>query len=323
MRRLLFLALLAASAIAQQQQERPPDMPLTPEVRTQIIEAAADRIERHYVDPVKAKEIAAALRAAAKSGPVAEAKTALELVPPVNRILQAMGDRHLRFGYSHEPDTRDPDAPETAEEKVARRREAESDGYGIHGIERREGNIGVLTWARFHDPDVAGDAVAAAMQLLHATDALIIDLRNSAGGSPEMVTLLLTYFLPEGDPVLLSTIENRYKGMTQQFWSLPYVPGPRYTGKPVYVVTSKRTWSAGEGLTEHLRRLRGAIVVGETTRGGARMSRWINVHPNFAVSVSVARHIGDVVDWEGVGIKPDVAVTEGEALEEAYRLARP
>jgi C-terminal processing protease CtpA/Prc len=135
------------------------------------------------------------------------------------------------------------------------------------------------------------------------------------------VALLVSYFMPPSeDPVLLSTIENRYLGAIQQFWTVPYLGAPRY-GKNVYVLTSARTFSAGEGFTEAMRRMRGVTIVGETTRGGARLSRWFAVHPNFAVSVSVAHHIGATKDWEGVGIVPDVAVPDSDALRTAHLLA--
>lgn len=309
MRRLLVLLLVTTAAMAQPQ--RPPDLSITAEERAKIIEGVAEKIEQYYVEPDKAKAIAAALRWAA----FRETK-ALDLVPAVNKILQAAGgDRHLRFGYDHNPSTGKEDTPEELALDAAQ------NGFGIGGVQRLEDNIGLLTWRKFHSPTHAGEAVTAAMKLLEGTDALIIDLRHSGGGSPEMVCFLLTYFLPEGNPVLISTIENRYRGRTEQTWTLPYVPGRRYTGKPVYILTSKQTFSAGEGFAEHMRRLAGATVVGETTRGGARMSRWMPVHPNFAVSVSIARHLPPTKDWEGVGITPDVTVPEAVALQEAVRLA--
>lgn len=304
MRHLFLCAFFALTAAAQ----RPPDMTVTPEVREQIIRKAADQIERYYVEADKAKEIAAALRKATFTQ-----TSALELVPAVNRVLrEAGGDRHLRFGYSHEPhDENEEDKPDVEG--------ARDNAFGIHGVQRLEGNVGLLTWAKFHEPELAGDAVAAAMKLLEPTDALIIDLRNSEGGSPAMVTLLLSYFVR--DSVHVSTVYNRFKETTSQVWTLPYVPGRRYVGKPVYILTSKRTWSAGEGFSEHMRRLAKATLVGETTKGGARMSRWITIHPNFAISVSVARHI-DGTDWEGVGLEPDVEVPEAQALETAHNLAK-
>jgi hypothetical protein len=299
--------------------QRPADMPVSAAEKSQIVLAAADRIERYYIDAAKGKEIADDLRRSLKEGPVAEAATALALVPPVNRILSAKGDKHLRFGYSAEPDLRPENAPETPEERAANLREIRENGFGIESVARLEGNIGLLTWRKFHEPVFAGDAFAAAMRLLEPTDALIIDLRNSEGGSPQMVAMMLSSFLPADDPILISSVETR--DGVRQSWTLPYVPGPRYVGKKVFLLTSKRTFSAGEGFTEHMRRLRGAVVIGERTKGGARMSRWIRIHPNFAVSVSVARHLPPTKDWEGVGITPDVEVPEGEALKKALEIA--
>lgn len=290
----MFLLLLTLFA-----QQPPPDMPLTIERRAQIIENTAKKIEELYVDPEKGKEIATALRTASFTE-----LRALELVPAVNRILKTSGDKHLRFGY---------DAAPSKDEDTA------ADPPAIPEVKRLAGNIGLLTWKKFQDPAVLGDAVMKAIKQLATTDALIIDLRNSEGGSPDMVMLLLTCFMPAGDPVLVSQTYFRPTNFTRQFWTLPYVPVPRYAKKNVYILTSSRTFSAGEGFCEHMRRLRHATLVGETTRGGAHMSRWENVDPNFAVSVPIARHLEH--DWEGVGIKPDVAVPEADALKVAHELA--
>ena len=67
-----------------------------------------------------------------------------------------------------------------------------------------------------------------------------------------------------------------------------------------------------------MRRLRGAVVVSEATRGGSHLSRWVHVHPNFAVSVPLAHHVGATRDWEGTGIKPDITVSREEALRTAH-----
>ena|SRR5947209_3199546 len=285
----LLLALVA--------QQRPPDMPITPERRAAIVEGTAKKIEEEYVDPDKGKEIAAALRKA--SFPQV---TALELVRAVNAVLQTAGDKHLRFGYDASPE-----AADSAEESLA-----------AFGVRRLDGNIGLLTVPKFQDPAVAGDALMKAMKQLAPTKALIVDLRNSAGGSPDMVTLMVSCFMAE-EPVLVSTAYFRPSNSTHQYWTLPYLPIARYVNKPVYILTSKRVFSAAEGFCEHMRRLRHAIVVGETTRGGAHMSRWENVDPNFAVSVPIARPLDH--DWEGTGITPDVAVSEADAVETAIAMA--
>jgi len=105
----LFLILVATTALGQQ--KPPADLPLTALERAKLVEAAAARIDNSYVDPAKAKEIAASLRDAAKSGQFDSSTSALQLVPAVNRVLRTSGDLHLRFGYSAEPQPMNEDAP--------------------------------------------------------------------------------------------------------------------------------------------------------------------------------------------------------------------
>lgn len=279
-------------------QQRPPDMPLTPERRAQIVENTAKKIEELYVYPDKGKELAAAIRGTSFTQP-----SALELVPAVNAVLKTSGDGHLRFGYDPAPAADDKDDEEPLAAPV---------------VKRLPGNIGLLTMKEFQDPATAGDAVMSAMKKIASTRALIIDLRKCLGGSPQMVMLLLSCFMPP-EPVLVSTVYFRPTNSTRQFWTFPYLPIPRYTDKPVYILTSKGDFSATEGFCSHMQRLRHAIVVGETTRGGAHMATWEKVDPNFAVSVPIARHLEH--DWEGVGVKPDVAVSEQDALKTALAMA--
>src|SRR5436305_1831101 len=120
MKRLVLVLLCASAALAQ----RPPDLPITPPERTKIILATADRIERYYFDAATGKTIAVALRASVGSEAVTHATSALELVPVVNRLLKDNGgDRHLRFGYQHEPQTETGDLPETLQQRADRIRD--------------------------------------------------------------------------------------------------------------------------------------------------------------------------------------------------------
>ena len=75
------------------------------------------------------------------------------------------------------------------------------------------------------------------MELVAGTYALILDLRHNRGGSPEGVVFWCSYLLDER-PTHLNDIFHADTGETRQFWALPYVPGTRYTDRPVYVLTS-------------------------------------------------------------------------------------
>ena len=58
------------------------------------------------------------------------------------------------------------------------------------------GNVGLLELSRFVRPEFSGETAGNAMAFLAATDALIIDLRNSQRGSPDMGAVSGQLLLP-------------------------------------------------------------------------------------------------------------------------------
>jgi C-terminal processing protease CtpA/Prc len=197
------------------------------------------------------------------------------------------------------------------------------DNFGIRRVERLDGNVGYLDLRRMAVPANAGPAIAAAMELVAGTYALIIDLRYNGGGAAEGVALWCSYLLPEEPPVHLNDIFHADTGETRQFWALPYVPGTRFVDRPVYVLTSRRTFSGGEELCYNLQALGRAELIGETTGGGAHPTRGFRISPAVHIGVPFARSINPVTgtNWEGAGVVPDVAVPAEEAYDVAYAKA--
>jgi hypothetical protein len=196
------------------------------------------------------------------------------------------------------------------------------DNFGIHRVERLDGNIGYLDLRRMPLPENAGPAIAAAMELVGGTYALIIDLRRNGGGSPGGVTVWCSYLLPE-EPVHLNDIFSADTGETRQFWSLPYLPGGRYLDKPVYVLTSGRTFSGGEDLAYTLQALGRAELIGETTGGGAHPTRPFPVSAAVHIAIPFARSINPVTgtNWQGTGVIPDTPLPADKAYPAAYAKA--
>ena len=137
-----------------------------------------------------------------------------------------------------------------------------------------------------------------------------------------MYLLLISYFF-DSDMVHLSDLINSRSKTTQQFWTLPYVPGQRLSDVDLYILTSERTFSAAEQFTYDLQSLKRAVVVGEATGGGAHMTTPMVVDDNFYIFIPFvgARNPITNTNWEGVGIQPDVKVAEVDALKTAYLLA--
>ena len=132
-------------------------------------------------------------------------------------------------------------------------------------------------------------SVASAMNFFSNCDALIIDLRNNGGGWGEMVAFMCSYFVYGDTTVLMSTGYSRPGDEYFQSWSMPYVPGKTMSNIPLYIITSKSTFSAAEEFCYNLKHLKRATIVGETTRGGAHPISPKVLNDNLAVNVYKSR----------------------------------
>ena len=214
----------------------------------------------------------------------------------------------------------DQDEPTDHEARLlAMRRRGRLDNFGIHRVERLEGNVGYLDIRRVPVPAFAGPAIAAAMELVAGTYALIIDLRRNGGGAPDGVVFWCSYLFGH-PPTHFNDIFRADTGETRQFWSVDYLPGPRYLDRPVYVLTSSRTFSGGEDFCYTLQALGRAVVIGETTGGGAHPTRGFPISAAVHIAIPFARSINPVTgtNWQGTGVVPDVAVPEADARDVAY-----
>lgn len=316
--------LLALSVLSLAVPARADPTPVTAAVRGQVIEGALRHLQAAYVYPAVAERMAAAVREKQRSGAYDGLHTTEALCQSLTADLRAVSkDRHLRVIYSERPLPMDRDhgveSPSERAEHLARSRHL---NFGFERVERLAGNIGYLDLRYFDTPELGGATAAAAMSLLGNSDALIIDLRYNRGGEPAMIALVTSYLF-DGEPVHLNDIYWRPDDSTQQFWTLPYVPGPRLAGKDVYVLTSHETFSGGEEFANNLKVLRRATLLGEVTGGGAHPSALRRITDHFGIVVPAGRAINPVTktNWEGVGVTPDIEVPAVQALAHARVLA--
>ena len=296
-------------------------------MQTEEIRAVVGRlgalVAEHYVFPETGREVADRLAAATADGRYDELREPERLAERVTADLQVGNhDKHLRLRFHRDglPDEADPIA-----EEAHWRRRAALDAGGMARVERLDGNIGLLEIRPLlYAPTHAGPAVTAAMTLLASTDALLLDLRRCLGGSPDQVAFVCSHLVDADDAVHLNDLVTPADGTTRQFWTSPYVPGPRFGGsKPIWVLTSSVTFSGAEELSYNLQQLGRAVIVGERTGGGAHPRRGFKLHEQLEATISVQRAMNPVsgTNWEGTGVTPDVAVPADEAFAEAYRRA--
>lgn len=293
---------------------------ITSSEQIKVIHAAAELIEARYVDAQKAQKIAKALRESnarwqEPRQPETFAKDATSFFRTVSN------DGHLGLSYSTEV------IPEEQGEAVFSASEMErwygsQINHGIERIERLPDNIMLLDLRVFPPPSMAGDVFSAAMTVVAQADALIIDLRKNGGGA-ETANLLAGYLLEPGSP--LSGAYDRPTDTRTYISSPAWVPGRRYgSKKPLYILISRKTFSAAEAVAYDLQALKRAVIIGEVTGGGAHPFEYRRVHPHFAVDLPEAKSINPVTgsNWQDIGVKPDVAVPAEQALEKALELAR-
>jgi hypothetical protein len=294
----------------------------------EIVTTALSLLRTNYVFPEVAEQAATAVEARLAAGEYDDLDE-ITLTELVTRHLQDItGDKHLRLRLGGGPEPGGPGRrpgpePDNHEaRRLAMRQRGRLANFGIRRVERLDGNVGYLDVRGVAMPANAGPAIAAAMELVAGTYALIIDLRRNGGGSPEGVVFWCSYLLTE-EPTHLNDIFHADTGETRQFWALPYVPGTRYVDRPVYVLTGHRTFSGGEDFCYTLQALGRAELIGETTGGGAHPTRGFPISRAVHIGIPFARSVNPVTgtNWEGTGVIPDVAVPEAEAYDVAYAKA--
>jgi C-terminal processing protease CtpA/Prc len=221
-------------------------------------------------------------------------------------------DKHLAVTVVA-PAARQPGSAPTRAEAARR------DNGGVRRVELLAGNVGYVDIRFFWRLDEAQAAVDAAMQLLARADAVIFDMRNNSGGSPETVARVLSYLF-DGAPTVLFEITPR-TGAPTRYATTP-VDG-RNGRRPLYVLTSTRSFSGGEGFAFILQDRGRAEVIGEPTAGAANPGRPYPVNDLFAVVVPNGRllTVPSGRNWEGSGVRPDVSSPADETVRVAHERA--
>ena len=315
------LALGSQVAVAQGGPADEPDGTVDAAARTAIIDGSLKRLNDSYVFPDVAKKMEQAIRDRIAKKEYDQITSARAFAEALTKHLQEVShDKHLRVRYSHEPiPVRQNRQEPTAEERERYRLGNMWGNFGFERVERLEGNVGYLSLRGFNDPNGAEETIAAAMNFLGNTEALIIDLRRNGGGSPEMVALISSYLFGE-KPVHLNSLYWREGNRTDDFWTKEKVLGKRFADKEVYVLTSNRTFSAAEEFSYNLKNLKRATIVGEVTGGGANPGGVFRITEHFGVFVPTGRAINPIskTNWEGTGVKPDLEVPADHALKTAH-----
>jgi hypothetical protein len=315
-------ASLCIAPVASAQQQQPPqaDMGMDAGTRAAIIEAVIHNLQNSYVFPAVAASIEKDIRARSAAGAFDALTSANAFASAMTALLRedSHGDRHLEVLYFAQEVPEDRPGKQDAHGGESDAADARRHNFGFASVARLPGNIGYIDLHEFTPSVDKSGRMASAMNLVGDTKALIVDLRKCGGGDTDAVKFVSSYFY--GKPTHLNDIYFRDEDRTEVRWTLAQVPGQRYAqDKQVYLLTGKDTFSGCEDFAYTLKNNGRAILVGESTGGGAHPGSPHRLSSHFMMFVPSGRPISPVThtDWEGTGVAPDVVTTADASLDVA------
>lgn len=180
-----------------------------------------------------------------------------------------------------------------------------------------QGNIAYVELNTFGN-DVAWKQFEATFDSIADTDALILDVRRNDGGNSSYGWNILgcltdsafhtgSYAWRGYNPMRRANGPGqRYETIAQSSW--PAQEGENYT-KPVVVLTSARTFSAGEDFVAAFDAMKRGKLIGETTAGSTGNSLAFDLPGGIMARVCFKRDAyPDGEEWVGIGLQPDIVV---------------
>ncbi len=289
---------------------------ITSEEKKAVINKIGKLMDSTYVFPEVAKEAMELLKENEKQGIYSHTKLPEEFARRLTKDLRSItNDLHIQVKFDPESISEEKNQKIKTDLATGTLESLKRENYGFNEVKILDGNIGYLDLRIFISPEYAAETAIAAMNFLANTDAIIFDLRNNRGGSPEMIQLIQSYLFGN-EPVHLNNFYYRPINKHIQTWTLPHVPGKRNPDAEVYVLTSKRSFSAAEEFAFNIKNLERGTLIGETTGGAANPGSTQNINDSFIIFIPSGRAYSPITNtnWEGTGVKPHIEVPEEESL---------
>ena len=312
--------LVFIGAVAAQVSETSPQ--LLDEERQAVVLRISELLEQRYVYQAVGEESGADLMARLQAGEFDDVSDPAAFAARLTDALQDVShDKHLRVRVR--PPQRaqvERDDPARARAQAATRAKARN--YGFEKVERLEGNVGYVDMRYFDGSEEAKPTAAAAMNFLANADAIIFDMRQNGGGSPEMIRYVSSWFF--GESTHLNSLYWRAGERTQEFWTYDDIPGVKRPDVPLFVLTSGRTFSGAEEFSYNMLTQERATLIGEVTGGGANPGGTTTINERFEVFIPVGAAVNPITgtNWEGVGVTPHLEVPAAEAFDIALEKAQ-
>jgi tetratricopeptide (TPR) repeat protein len=312
---ILYLFILFICHVVQGQELRSAE-------KKEIINTIGKLLNENYVFPEQAMQCVEFLNRQYSSGSYNRITHPRKLAEALTRDLRSLtNDKHLRVQEQTSEQKKIVKTDPLLAQLLSIRDKA-IDNYGFREAKILEGNIGYLKINTFEPLDLAKVKVASTLHFLENTDALIFDLRENTGGNPTMVQYICSHFFKH--PTHLNSFYWRRGDYIEDFWTLEKVAGKKRLDVPVFILTSSITFSAGEEFVYNFKTRKRAQLIGTKTAGGANPGHTFTINDRFRVFIPTGRAINPVteVNWEGIGIEPDIEIPAADALPLAFEKAK-
>ena len=281
-----------------------------------VVNAVSSNLKQYYIDQALAQEMAHALQTHEQNGDYNAVRNGAAFADLLSKQLRDIShDMRLDVVFSPAP-LPQPGPPPEAQQKY--RSMMDQLHCTFEKVEILPRNIGYVKLNAFPQTDVCRLAATAVLASVNDADSIIFDLRDNGGGSGDMVMLIAAYLFDHPEYMY-----NPRDNVSERNWTSSPVPGNKLADKPAYILTSRRTISAAEHFTYDLKMLKRATVVGETTAGAAHSGVFHRIDDHFGIGIPETKPLNPFskIDWDVVGIEPDVKAPAGAALEVAKSLA--
>jgi len=325
---LLFVVVMPISMFGQ----KVPNQKIDMVGKLELVDEFTDLLLKHYLYEDTARLMGKLLTDRLSTGEYDHIKMAREFSRALTKDLRAnFRDRHIGISYnpkvSKAMQSGTIDNGGLTEEVIQEQLAIEIyENFRIPEVRRFKGNIGYLKIDQLLPPVYAtgySEKLAAAIELIADSDAIILDLRDNVGGYDGGVELLLSYFFEPGTHVS-KVITRTPEGLrTVNSYTLENILGRRLLKQKVFALVSSSTGSGAEAIAHTLKFSNRGTLVGETTYGAGYLFNDFPVGEKFLAQIpySTGMHPKAKANWESVGVKPNVVVPQLIALEKARELA--
>lgn len=332
----------------------------TDSTKFKLVESLKEHIYRKYLDVEIAKAMCDTVKNKLKAGKYDTTLNLDEFVYEVNKDLRKVSrDNHImvypahyrQSNYFYEADYKEHSwAYWKRYNKRANRRwkkfikkyiERTKDDMFTYGeIKILPGNIGYVEIKDFNSTSFLKSenknriSFKSVLNFLENTSSIIIDFRENLGGYVSLSAKLCSFFSDKPNSYFITTEsvfrydssgirkENKFK---DKLYTDNEINNSLIGSKKIFVLTSKRTFSAGELSTYKLKQLNhNTTIIGEKTTGGGNGHYGVTTEKYYSAvipNIKLFDETNSNYSLESKGIKPDIQTTSDSALFIAYSLS--